>query len=74
MPWELPLDQLARSFAGPVEQSVLSLAVIALGFALAFSEGPVLRRVLGIILGGAIAAVAVSFTLSFFGFASGATF
>lgn len=74
LPWEQPLQQLANSFAGPVTQSILILAIVALGFALAFSEGPVLRKVLGVILGCAIAATATSFALSFFGFSSGATF
>ncbi|MGD8450906.1 MAG: TrbC/VirB2 family protein [Phycisphaerae bacterium] len=74
LPWEEPLQRLADSFAGPVTQAVLILAIVALGFALAFSEGPILRRVLGVILGCAIAATATSFALSFFGFSSGATF
>ena len=74
LPWETPLQRLAESFAGPVARSLLILSVVALGFALAFSEGPVLRRVLGVILGCAIAATAASFALSFFGFTSGATF
>lgn len=74
MPWEAPLQRLANSFAGPVAQSILVLAIVGLGFALAFSEGPILRRVLGVIFGGAIAATAASFALSFFGFTSGATF
>lgn len=74
LPWEEPLQRLADSFAGPVTQAVLILAIVALGFALAFSEGPILRRVLGVIMGCAIAATATSFALSFFGFSSGATF
>ena len=74
LPWETPLQRLAESFAGPVARSLLTLAVVGLGFALAFSEGPVLRRALGVILGCAIAATAASFALSFFGFTSGATF
>ncbi len=74
LPWEEPLQRLADSFAGPVTQAVLVIAIVALGFALAFSEGPILRRVLGVIMGCAIAATATSFALSFFGFSSGATF
>ena len=74
MPWEAPLRRLVDSIAGPVTQSLLILAVVALGFALAFSEGAALRRVMGVLLGCAIAAAATSFALSFFGFSSGATF
>lgn len=74
LPWEQPLQRLADSFAGPVTQSVLILALVALGFALAFSEGVILRRVLGVVLGCAIAATATTFALTFFGFAAGATF
>jgi len=74
LPWEQPLQRIANSIAGPVTQSLLTLSVVALGFALAFSEGAILRRVLGVILGCAIAATAASFAVSFFGFTSGATF
>lgn len=74
VPWEEPLQVVATSVSGPVAQSVIIIAIVILGFSLAFSEGPVLRRVLGVILGGALAAAAASFTLSFFGFAGGATF
>lgn len=74
MPWEGPLQSLVDSFTGITAQLILILAIVSLGFALAFSEGPILRRVLGVILGGAIAATAASFALSFFGFSSGATF
>lgn len=74
LPWEEPLQRLADSFSGPVTQALLILAIVALGFALAFSEGAALRRVLGVIFGCAIAAAAASFALSFFGFSSGATF
>ena len=74
MPWEGPLDRLIRSLTGPVAQALLTLAVLLLGFAFAFSEGAFMRRILGVVLGGAIAATAASFALDFFGFTSGATF
>lgn len=74
MPWEDPLDKLIKSLTGPVTQSLLTLAVLVLGFSFAFSEGAFMRRILGVVLGGAIAATAASFALDFFGFASGATF
>ncbi len=74
MPWEQPLERLVTSITGPVVRAVLILAIVLLGFALAFSEGAILRRVLGVVLGGAIAATAGSFVLEFFGLANGATF
>lgn len=53
---------------------LLILAIIALAFAHASSEGPVLRKVLGVILGFAIAATFAGYVLSFFGFSCVATF
>ncbi len=74
MPWEGPIERLIISLTGPVAQALLTLSVLLLGFAFAFSEGAFMRRILGVVLGGAIAATAASFALDFFGFASGATF
>ena len=74
LPWEAPLLAIATSIAGPVAQSILIIAIVLLGFALAFSEGPILRRALGVVLGVTIAATAASFALNFLGFTSGATF
>ncbi len=74
LPWEAPLQAIANSIAGPVAQSILIIAIVLLGFALAFSEGPILRRALGVVLGVTIAATAASFALNFLGFTSGATF
>jgi len=73
LPWESALQKLVDSFTGPVMQGVLVLAIVALGFAVMWSEGPVLRRAFGLLLGGAIAAAAVSIALTLFG-VSGATF
>ena len=73
LPWETALQKLVDSFTGPVMQGVLILAIVALGFAVMWSEGPVLRRAFGLLLGGAIAAAAVSIALTLFG-VSGATF
>ncbi|MCO6439395.1 MAG: TrbC/VirB2 family protein [Phycisphaerae bacterium] len=73
LPWESALQKLVVSFTGPVMQGVLVLAIVALGFAVMWSEGPVLRRAFGLLLGGAIAAAAVSIALTLFG-VSGATF
>ena len=74
LPWEAPLQRIADSLAGPVTTSVLILAIVVLGFALAFAEGAILRRVLGVVLGGTIAAAAASLVSSFFGTVSGAVF
>ena len=74
LPWEAPLLAIATSIAGPVAQSILIIAIVLLGFALAFSEGPILRRALGVVLGVTIAATAASFALNFLGFTTGATF
>lgn len=74
MPWESPIQQIVDSLTGVVATSLMSLAIVVLGFALAYSEGPVLRRTLGVVLGCAIAATAASFAASLFGFSSGATF
>lgn len=73
LPWETALQKIVDSFTGPVMQGVLVLAIVALGFAVMWSEGPVLRRAFGLLLGGAIAAAAVSLALTLFG-VSGATF
>lgn len=74
MPWESPIQRIIDSLTGPVAQSALVLAIALLGLALAFSEGPVLRRTLGVVLGCALAATAASFAASLFGISSGATF
>ena len=73
LPWETVLQKIVDSFTGPVMQGVLILAIVALGFAVMWSEGPVLRRAFGVLLGGAIAAAAVSIALTLFG-VHGATF
>lgn len=73
LPWETVLQKIVDSFTGPVVQGVLVLAIVALGFAVMWSEGPVIRRAFGLLLGGAIAAAAVSIALTLFG-VSGATF
>lgn len=75
MPWEGPLQQIVDSLTGPVAQALGVLAIVALGFAFAFSEGgSTLRRVLGLVLGLSIAFAAATFGLTFFGFAGGLTF
>lgn len=73
MPWESVIEKLIISLTGPVAQGVMTAAVIALGFGFAFSEGAFMRRVLGVVLGGAIALAASSILLDLFGFSAGAT-
>jgi len=73
MPWEGPIESVLNSLTGPVAQALCILAVVALGFGMAFSEGGgVMRRSLGILFGCSIAVTAVSFATTFFGFAAGA--
>lgn len=75
MPWEGPIEQIVDSLTGPVAKALGVLAIVALGFAFAFSEGgSTLRRVLGAVLGISIAFAAAQFGVSFFGFAGGLTF
>lgn len=73
LPWETALQTIVVSFTGPVVQGIVVLAIVACGFAIMWSEGPVIRRAFGVLLGGAIAAAAVSIALTLFG-VPGATF
>ena len=75
MPWEGPLEQIVDSLTGPVAKALGIIAIVALGFGFAFSEGGgALRRVLGVVLGISIAFAAAQFGLSFFGFAGGLSY
>ena len=75
MPWEGPLEQIVDSLTGPVARALGMLAIVALGFGFAFSEGGgALRRVLGVVLGISIAFAAAQFGLGFFGFAGGLSY
>lgn len=75
MPWEDPLQKIADSITGPVAKlaGVIAIALAGLGFAFAESGG-MMRKVLGIVFGLAIAFSASTFFLPFFGFAGGAGF
>jgi len=73
LPWENPLQQIANSISGPVAKALGVMAIVGAGLAFAFSEGgTILRRVLGVVFGLAIAFGASTFFLSFLGFAGGA--
>ena len=72
MPWETPLDNLLNSLTGPVARVIGAMAIVVFGLGLAFSEGGgLIRRALWIVLGLTIAFNAVSWALTFFGFAGG---
>lgn len=72
MPWEGPITSVLNSLTGPVAQALCILAVVALGFGMAFSEGgSTMRRSMGILFGCSIAVTAVTFATTFFGFAAG---
>jgi type IV secretion system protein TrbC len=72
MPWEGPITSVLNSLTGPVAQALCILAVVALGFGMAFSEGgSTMRRTLGLLFGCSIAVTAVTFATTFFGFAAG---
>ncbi len=72
MPWERPLDQLLSSLTGPVARVIGAVGIIALGVGIAFSEGgSMMRKALWVVLGLTIAFNAMSWGLSFLGFAGG---
>lgn len=73
MPWEGPLTKITDSLTGPVAKAVGVIAIVVSGLMLAFGEaGGMLRRVLQVVFGLAIAFAASSFFIGFFGFAGGA--
>lgn len=75
MPWEGPITSVLNSLTGPVAQALCILAVVGLGFGMAFSEGgSTMRRAMGLLFGCSIAVTAVTFATTFFGFAAGGAF
>lgn len=75
LPWEGPLEQIMESMSGPVARALGVIAIVVTGLMLAFGEGGGgMRRMLWVVFGLSIAFAAVSFFLSFFGFAGGAAF
>jgi type IV secretion system protein VirB2 len=69
MPWEGPLSKILSSLTGPVAKVLGSIAIVLLGFGVAFSEGgSVLRKALWVILGLVIAFNAVSWGITFLGY------
>lgn len=73
MPWEGPLEQVVASITGPVARAAGVIAIVIAGVTIAFSEGGGgVRKLAFAGLGIAIMFAAVSWGLSFFGFAGGA--
>ena len=73
MPWEGPLEQVVDSITGPVARAAAVIGIVLAGIAIMFSEGGGgVRKLAFVGLGIAIMFAAVSFFLSFFGFAGGA--
>ncbi len=74
MPWEGPLEQVVDSITGPVARAAGVIAIVIAGVTIAFSEGGGgVRKLAWAGLGIAIMFAAVSWGLTFFGFAGGAT-
>ena len=72
MPWEGPLQQILHSITGPTAKVIGVLAIVAVGLAMAFSEGGgMLKKMLNVVMGLCIAFSASSFFLDFFGYSSG---
>jgi len=73
MPWEGPLEQVVDSITGPVARAAGVIAIVIAGVTIAFSEGGGgVRKLAWAGLGIAIMFAAVSWGLTFFGFAGGA--
>ena len=71
IPWEAPLTQVTNSLAGPVARSLLILAIVSSGVAIAFSEGGSwIRYLMAVVMGGSCIMLAVSF-LDIFGTTGG---
>jgi type IV secretory pathway VirB2 component (pilin) len=75
MPWETPLQNVLDSVTGPVAKAAGIIAIVLAGLGFAFGEsGGLMRKVMGIIFGIAIAFAAAQWGMTFFGFAGGAGF
>jgi type IV secretory pathway VirB2 component (pilin) len=72
MPWEGPMSRIVQSLTGPVAKAIGVFAIVGVGFGFAFSEGGSgMKKVLGVVLGLAIAFSAATWGLSFMGFSGG---
>ena len=65
--WEKPLGMIATSISGPVATTLIILAIIGAGGALAFGEmGGFAKRAVQVVFGGAIAVGAASIVTTLF--------
>jgi type IV secretory pathway VirB2 component (pilin) len=69
--WEAGFAKLAASLSGPVAGSILTLAFIAFGCALCWSDGGVMRWLMGIVAGAGVIVSAPTIASTFFGFTAG---
>jgi type IV secretion system protein VirB2 len=75
MPWETPLQNVLDSITGPVAKAAGIIAIVIAGLGFAFGEsGGLMRKIMGIVFGLAIAFAAAQWGMTFFGFAGGAAF
>ena len=75
MPWESPLQKLLDSFSGPTAIIIGTLAIVACGLGLAFSEGGgFVRKGVQIVFGISIAFTAAATMATLFGSAGGVVF
>lgn len=75
MPWETPIQNVLDSITGPVAKAAGIMAIVIAGLGFAFGEsGGLMRKVMGIVFGLAIAFAAAQWGMTFFGFAGGAAF
>lgn len=73
MPWEGPLEQVVDSITGPVARAAAVIAIIVAGIGIMFGEGGGgIKKLAFVGMGIALMFAAVSWGLTFFGFAGGA--
>ncbi len=73
MPWEGPLQQVLDSITGPVARAAAVIAIVIAGMGIMFGEGGGgVRKLAFVGMGIALMFAAISWGLSFFGFAGGA--
>jgi type IV secretory pathway VirB2 component (pilin) len=73
MPWEGPLQQVLDSITGPVARAAAVIAIVIAGMGIMFGEGGGgIKKLAFVGMGIALMFAAISWGLSFFGFAGGA--
>ena len=73
MPWEGPLQQVLDSITGPVARAAAVIAIVIAGMGIMFGEGGGgVRKLAFVGMDIALMFAAISWGLSFFGFAGGA--